>query len=62
MAPTVDTDVGVADFTIVSAGNSVAVTLAVDGGEVVFGPVGGVPVAVAESLIDPWLRSACVTV
>ncbi len=26
------------------------------------GPDGGVPVAVAESLIDPWLRSACVTV
>ena len=49
-------------MTIDNAGDCVAVTLAVDGGEVVSGPEGSVPVAVAESLIDPLLRSACVTV
>ena len=42
-----------ADFTIDNAGDCVAVTVAVDGGDVTDGPVGGVPVAVAESLIDP---------
>ncbi len=48
---------------IVSAGDCVTGTLAVDGGDVDRpAPIGGVPVAVAESLIDPWLRSACVTV
>ena len=62
VCPTVATDVGLADLATVNAGLCVAVTVAVDGGEVVAGPDGGVPVAVAESLIDPLFRSACVTV
>ena len=45
-----------------NAGDWVAGTVAVDGGDVVGGPDGGVPVAVAESSIDPLFRSACVTV
>jgi hypothetical protein len=61
-APTVDTVAGLADFTIVIAGDWVAITVAVDGGEVTAGPVGGVPVAVAESLIEPLFTSAWVTV
>ncbi len=53
VCPTVVTDVGLADLAIVSAAACVEVTVAVDGGDVVAGPDGGVPVAVAESLIDP---------
>src|SRR5947199_48642 len=37
-------------------------TVTVEGGVVTGGPVGGVPVAVAESLTLPQSRSACVTV
>ena len=37
-------------------------TVAVDGAEVTTGPVGGVPVAVAESATEPLLRSAWVSV
>jgi hypothetical protein len=61
VSPTADTDAGLADFTIDNAGFCVTGTDAVDGGDVTGGPVGGVPVAVAESLIDPLSRSACVT-
>ena len=38
------------------------VTVAVEGVEVTGGPVGGVPLAVAESLTDPLFKSACVMV
>jgi hypothetical protein len=38
------------------------VTVAVDGADVTAGPVGGVPVAVAVSMIEPASMSACVTV
>ena len=57
-----DTDDGLADLVIVSAGAAAAGTVTEDGGDVVGGPDGGVPVAVAESLIEPWSRSASVTV
>ena len=53
VSPTADTDAGAADFTIDKAGDCVTGTVAVDGGESIGGPVGGVPVAVAESWIDP---------
>ena len=59
--PTVDTDAGAADFVIDTAGDGIAGIVAVAGGEVTDGPVGGVPVAVAESLIEPLFRSAWVT-
>ena len=51
----------VTDLTMVIAGAGRVVTVAVDGVEVMGGPVGGVPVAVAESLTEPLLRSAWVT-
>jgi hypothetical protein len=38
------------------------VTVAVEGVEVTGEPVGGVPLAVAESLTDPLFKSACVMV
>ena len=44
------------------AGVWVRVAVAVDGDEVIGPPVGGVPLAVAESLTDPLLRSAWVMV
>jgi len=53
VCPTVATDAGLAAFTIDNPGVCVTLTVAVDGGEVTFGPDGGVPVAVAESLIEP---------
>ncbi len=40
----------------------VAATVAVDGVDVVVPPAGFVPAAVAESLIEPLFRSACVVV
>jgi hypothetical protein len=40
----------------------VAVTVAVDGLDVTAGPVGGVPDAVAVSVMEPASTSACVTV
>ena len=52
----------VTDLTTVSAGDWATVTEAVDGLEVIGEPVGGVPVAVAESLTEPLLRSAWVSV
>ena len=61
MSPTADTDAGLADLAIDKAGFCVATTVAVDGGESIGGPDGGEPDAVAESLIDPLSRSACVT-
>jgi hypothetical protein len=61
VSPTADTDAGLADLLIVSAGDCVTGTDAVDGGESIGGPDGGEPDAVAESLIDPLSRSACVT-
>jgi hypothetical protein len=62
VAPTVDTVVGLADFTTVIAGLCAAVTVAVEGVEAIPAPVGGVPIAVAESASDPLSRSAWVTV
>jgi hypothetical protein len=43
---------------ILSVGEDVVVTVAVDGGEVTGGPDGGVPEDVAESFTEPLLRSA----
>jgi hypothetical protein len=40
----------------------VKVTIAVEAVEVIAGPVGGVPPAVAESLTDPFVKSGCVMV
>ena len=54
--------VGDADLTIVSDAVGVALTTAVDGGDVTGAPVGGVPLAVAELLIVPALKSAAVAV
>jgi hypothetical protein len=48
-------------LTTVSAGLATTGTVAVDGGEVTGGPVGGVPDAVAVSFTLPLSRSACVT-
>ncbi len=56
------TVVGLAVLTMVSAGAAVAVTVAVDAGEVTVAPAGVFPAAVAESLIDPASTSACVAV
>ena len=59
------TDVGVADFSIVSAGDSTAVTVAGAGGEMIAGPDGGVPVAIAEyggEDINYWSLSAAAAV
>src|SRR6266702_5591966 len=61
VSPTALTVAGLAVLTTVSAGDCVTVTIAVDGGEVTGGPVGGVPDAVAVSFTDPLSRSACVT-
>ena len=49
-------------FVTVSAGDEVVVTVAVEGVEVTAEPVGGVPLAVAESLTDPLFKSAWVRV
>ncbi len=62
VAPAVVTAVGDAVLAIVSAGLCVAVTVAVAGVDVVGPPTGFVPFATAESLIVPFVRSACVTV
>ena len=53
---------GDADLTTVNDGDCVVVTVAVDGVEVTAGPVCGVPLAVAEFLIVPVLKSAAVDV
>jgi YbbR domain-containing protein len=53
---------GEAVFNTDSDGAAVAVTVAVDGFDVTAGPVGGVPDAVAVSMIEPPSTSACVTV
>ena len=45
VSPTADTDAGLADLVIVSAGDCVTGTDAVDGGESIGGPDGGEPVA-----------------
>ena len=54
----------VVDLTMVSFGLWVTPTVAVEGCDVVVPPIEGglVPVEVAESLIEPLLRSAWVTV
>ena len=49
-------------FATVTAGVEAVVTVAVEGVEVTGEPVGGVPLAVAESLTDPLFKSACVMV
>jgi hypothetical protein len=49
-------------FVTVKAGTEVVVTVAVEAVELTAGPVGGVPLAVAESLTDPLFKSACVMV
>ena len=51
---------GVADFTTVSAGAAVTVTVAVEGGETTGPPFVSVPVTVAVFVIDPASTSACV--
>ena len=56
------TVLGRADLTTVMDGDWVVVTVAVDGGDVIAGPVGGVPFTVAEFLIVPALKSAAVEV
>src|SRR3981189_2342081 len=61
MSPTLDTDVGVADFASAIDGVWLAGTEAGDGGVVTGGPVGGIPVAAALSLTLPLSRSANVT-
>jgi len=58
-SPTADTEVLSADLTIVSPATS---TVAVEGGEVMGVPEGGVPVATAVSLMEPFAMSAAVTV
>ena len=58
--PAAVTVAGEADFTTVSAGAAVAVTVAVEGVDVTAVPPGVTPDAVAESLIDPASTSACV--
>ena len=58
--PTVATLDVLADLTMLSAGDWVAVTVAVDAADVTAAPVGGVPVTVAEFLIVPVLKSAAV--
>ena len=50
-----------ADFTIVIAGDCVAVMLTSDGPDTTGSPVGGVPVDVAEFLMRPASTSACCT-
>jgi len=60
--PTADTVSGDADLATVRFAVWVAVTVAADRAETTAGPDGGVPVETAESLIDPAVRSAWVTV
>ena len=50
------------DLATLIAGAEVVETLAVDGEEVTAGPLGGEPLAVAESLTEPLSRSAWVMV
>ena len=57
MAPTV---AGSAVFTTPRPGSAVAVTVAVEGALVTAGPVGGVPLTVAEFFTLPASRSAAV--
>ena len=54
--------VGLADFTIVSAGVWVAGTVADDGGDSAAPPLAMVPVATAVLVTEPASMSACVTV
>ncbi|SNS08628.1 hypothetical protein SAMN05216276_1003305 [Streptosporangium subroseum] len=58
--PTADTLPGVAVFDNVRPGFGVAVTVAVDGADVIAVPVGGVPEAVAVFTIEPASTSVCV--
>ena len=61
-SPTALTLTGLADFTVVNEFVGVTGTATgFDGGLITGGPVGGVPVDVAESFTDPASRSACVT-
>jgi hypothetical protein len=62
LSPALATEVGLADFTRVSAAAGAAVTVAVEAVEVTAAPTGGVPVAVAELLMTPLSMSAWVTV
>jgi hypothetical protein len=62
-SPTEDTELGLADFSIVSEGAAGASTVADDGGDSgVVTPAGGVAVAVAVLLTEPASMSAWVTV
>jgi hypothetical protein len=62
-SPTALTLTGLADFTVVRPFAGLTGTLTgFDGGLITGGPVGGVPVDVAESFTDPASRSAWVTV
>jgi hypothetical protein len=60
--PAAVTVLGDAVFSNASAGAAVTVTVADDGADVTAGPVGGVPDAVAVSVIEPASMSAWVTV
>ncbi len=52
--------VGRADFTMVRLALCVTATVAELGGEVTAGPLGGVPLAVAESFTEPLSMSVWV--
>ncbi len=61
-SPTALTVTGLADFAVVRLFVGLTGTLTGgDGGDVIVGPVGGVPVLVALSFTDPASKSACVT-
>jgi hypothetical protein len=60
--PAAVTVLGDAVFNSATDGAEVAETVADDGADVTGGPVGGVPDAVAVSVIEPASMSACVTV
>ena len=61
-SPTALTLAGLADFTVVRLFVGTTGTLTGgDGGLIIGGAVGGVPVDVALSFTDPASRSACVT-
>jgi hypothetical protein len=61
VCPAAVTVVGLAVFSSDRLAIALAVTVAVDGGEVTAGPAGGVPDAVAVLVIEPASMSACVT-
>ncbi|MFF3443383.1 hypothetical protein [Streptosporangium sp. NPDC002721] len=58
--PAATTELGDAVFNNARLGTGSAVTVTVDGSEVIGGPVGGVPEATAVFTIEPASTSACV--